>query len=89
MDIMNSTAKFKTFYPSSLQGNNGNNDEDGDLVVVHDPNNNCESQAQLTKLKSSKVTSGKNTFRKIVESAVKSTLQSKSPRKQQLSPNRG
>jgi hypothetical protein len=40
-------------------------------------------------MKSSKVTSGKNTFRKIVESAVKSTLHSKSPRKQNLSPNRG
>ena len=76
MDIMNSNAKFKTFFPSSLQGNHRENDEDADLVVVIDPNGNGNSQAHLAKIKSSKVTSGKNTFRKIVESAVKSTLHS-------------
>ena len=81
MDIMNSTAKFKTFFPTGLQGNHKNNDEDGDLVVVTDPNGNADSQRHLVKAKNSKVTSGKNTFRKMVESAVRSTLHSKSPRK--------
>jgi hypothetical protein len=47
MDIMNSNAKFKTFFPSSLQGNHRDNDEDADLVVVIDPNGNGNSQAQL------------------------------------------